>query len=84
MIGGLVILVFTSQVTAQSVWGGAGDGSTWNDTANWTGGLLPGGTGIAQFGTDGDATPIGLTSSQSLGSIRLTAPPPMPPRTSSS
>lgn len=73
VVGGLVILVFTSQVTAQIVWGGAGDGSTWNDTANWTGGLLPGGTGIAQFGTDGAATQIGLTSSQSLGSIRLTA-----------
>ncbi|MBL9183705.1 MAG: autotransporter-associated beta strand repeat-containing protein [Verrucomicrobiaceae bacterium] len=53
------------------VWSGSGDGSTWNDTANWTGGVLPSGTNVAQFGTSGAATQIGLTSSQSLGGIQL-------------
>jgi fibronectin-binding autotransporter adhesin len=71
VVCGLGILFPIGQASAQVVWSGSGDGSTWNDTANWTGGVLPGGSSIAQFGVDGIATQIGLTSSQSIGSIRL-------------
>ncbi len=53
------------------MWNGSGDGATWNDSSNWLGGLLPGGTNVAQFGISGAATQIGLTSSQSLGGIQL-------------
>jgi fibronectin-binding autotransporter adhesin len=59
--------------TAQVLWNGGGDGSTWNDTANWTGGVPPSGTSIAQFGAAGVATQIGLTSGQSIGRITLTS-----------
>jgi fibronectin-binding autotransporter adhesin len=55
------------------VWSGSGDGSTWNDTANWTGGVLPSGTNIAQFGPAGGSTQISLTSNLFAGRISLTA-----------
>lgn len=73
VVCGLGVIFSPDAATAQVVWNGSGDGSTWNDAANWSGGVLPGGTSIAQFGPTGGNTQIGLTTNLSIARINLTS-----------
>ena len=47
------LLAFSTSSIAQMtiVWSGAGDGSTFEDPANWVGGVVPGGMDTADIGT---------------------------------
>ena len=48
-----------------------GSGTVWNNTVNWSGGVLPVAADTARFGAAGTATSIGLTSSVSVNRITL-------------
>lgn len=71
---GIVLLSLNESATAAVIdfsGGIDGSGTVWNNTVNWSGGVLPVAADTARFGAAGTATSIGLTSSVSVNRITL-------------
>jgi hypothetical protein len=69
---GLLIIAAPGAVHAQVSWTGGGDGTSWNDAANWSPQTVPGaGDDVVIDRSTSDAYTVRLSSSRTVGSLRL-------------
>ena len=77
----LLSLVVAQNTEGQVLWSSSG-GSAWLTVGNWTGGIVPGTTGWAQFGANPTGTSAGInmngatnngTNNQAIGGIEVTS-----------